>query len=298
MITLTPRNVRLSPRSGVDIRRTLPHRSIRTIGAWCFVDHYGPTEQLDAMSVAAHPHAGLQTVTWLFSGEIEHCDSLGSRQVIRPGELNIMTAGHGIAHSERSLHAGADLHGIQLWVALPDAERDRSPMFHHHQDLPRFAIDGADARLFVGDYGDHRAGVAVFTPLLGMELTIPAGHTARIPLDSSFEHGLHVAAGGIRVQETSTPAGSLLFAPAGINEITVTAPEGAVIALLGGEPFTDPLVMWWNFIGRTHEEVEEMQREWNAHSDRFPTFDDAIGGRIDAPPMPNARLKARINDLI
>jgi redox-sensitive bicupin YhaK (pirin superfamily) len=208
-----------------------------------------------------------------------------------------MTAGHGIAHSERSIHSGADLHGIQLWVALPDAERDRSPMFRHHRDLPTFAIDAASARLFVGDFGGHHAGVEVFTPLLGLELVIPAGRTVQIPLDRSFEHGLHVAAGSIRVQEESTPSGSLLFVPAGTEEITLTAPKGAVIALLGGEPFDEPMVMWWNFIGCTHEEVEEMQRDWNAHSDRFPAFTDAIGGRIDAPPMPNVRLKARRNDL-
>jgi redox-sensitive bicupin YhaK (pirin superfamily) len=295
MEKLEPRIVHLSPRSGVDIRRTLPHRRIRTIGAWCFLDHYGPTPQVDAMSIAAHPHTGLQTVSWLFSGEIEHCDSLGSRQRIRPGELNIMTSGHGIAHSERSIAESGELHGVQLWVVLPRQDANMAPMFHHHADLPRFDIDGASATLFCGNFGNHNAGVTTFSPLVGLELHLAAHKTYTLPVDSTFEYGVHVAAGRVQVQREEVETGELLYLPPGLTHITLHAEVDSTIVLLGGEPFGEDIIMWWNFIGRSQEEIEDMREQWNAATDRFPAFADDIGGRITAPELPRVQLLPRGN---
>ena len=293
MAKLEPRIVHLSPRSGVDIRRTLPHRQIRTIGAWCFVDHYGPTPQVEAMTVAAHPHTGLQTVSWLFSGAIEHCDSLGSVQRIEPGELNIMTAGHGIAHSERSLDDAGDLHGIQLWVALPQQVSDRVPMFHHHANLPTGSIGDADLTVILGTFDGARADVDVFSDIAGVQLRIPAsGHTT-LPLDPSWEYGIHVASGTVRVNDTVVTAGQLLFIPPGQQMCQLIAAQDAVVVLLGGEPFTEPIIMWWNFIGRSDEEIRTMREEWNSRSHRFPSFTDHVGGWIPAPELPNVTLTAR-----
>lgn len=292
---LKPRIVHLTPRSGVDVRRTIPHREIRMIGAWCFLDHYGPTPQVDAMSVAAHPHTGLQTVSWLYSGEIEHCDSLGSLQHIRPGELNIMTSGHGIAHSERSIHESGDLHGVQLWVVLPDAERDRTPLFRHHKDLPQFEIDGTQARLIVGRYGDFDSQVTTFSDLVAIELQLEAGRNCVIDLDPSFEYGFHLASGQVRVDGESLSPGELVYSSAGRNSLSVSADTDSTGLLLGGVPFEEPILMWWNFVGRTQAEIEQMRGDWESHTERFPGFADSIGGRIPAPTLPNAALKARYN---
>ena len=293
MAKLEPRIVHLSPRSGVDIRRTLPHRQIRTIGAWCFVDHYGPTPQVEAMTVAAHPHTGLQTVSWLFSGAIEHCDSLGSMQQIKPGELNIMTAGHGIAHSERSLDEAGDLHGIQLWIALPQHVSDQVPMFRHHANLPTGSIGDADLTVILGTFDGARADVDVFSDIAGVQLRIPAsGHTT-LPLDPSWEYGIHVASGIVRVTDFVVTAGELLFIPPGQQMCQLIAEQDAVVVLLGGEPFTEPIIMWWNFIGRSDEEIRTMREEWNSRSSRFPSFADNVGGWIPAPELPSVPLKAR-----
>ena len=293
MAKLEPRIVHLSPRSGVDIRRTLPHRQIRTIGAWCFVDHYGPTPQVEAMTVAAHPHTGLQTVSWLFSGAIEHRDSLGSVQRIEPGELNIMTAGHGIAHSERSLDDAGDLHGIQLWVALPQQVSDRDAMFHHHANLPTGSIGDADLTVILGTFDGVRADVEVFSDITGVQLRIPAGRHTALPLDPTWEHGLHVASGSVRVDDIVVDAGELLFIPPGQQVSKLVAERDAVLVLLGGAPFTEPIIMWWNFIGRTDEEIRTMREEWNSRSHRFPSFTDHVGGWIPAPELPSVPLRAR-----
>jgi redox-sensitive bicupin YhaK (pirin superfamily) len=292
---LEPRIVHLSPRSGVDIRRTLPHRRIRTIGAWCFLDHYWPTPQVDAMSIAAHPHTGLQTVSWLFSGEIEHCDSLGSQQRIRPGEINIMTSGRGIAHSERSLSESGELHGVQLWVALPQSDANIAPMFHHHNDLPRFDLDDAEATLICGSFAGLDAGVTIFSDMMGMELKLQANQTYTIPTQANFEYGLHVAAGRVQVQREEVETGELLYLQPGATHITLLADVDSTIVLLGGVPFGEDIIMWWNFIGRSQAEIEDMREQWNAATDRFPAFADDIGGRITAPELPRVHLLPRGN---
>lgn len=293
MDKLRPRTVRLTTRSGVDIRRSLPHRESRMIGAWCFLDHYGPTPQVDAMSVAAHPHTGLQTVSWLYSGEIEHCDSLGSWQRIRPGELNIMTSGHGIAHSERSIAESGDLHGVQLWVVLPNEHRDHEPMFRHHADLPVIDVGGIRGRLILGEFAGVGSGVEVFSDLVGVELRPESGANYEVPLREDFEYGFHVASGQVLVGGELVEPGELLYLPPGRSDIEIETGEDSIVLMIGGRPFDEEVIMWWNFIGRTQDEIEQMRSEWNAGADQFPSFTDNIGGRIPAPELPTVALVPR-----
>ena len=290
-----PRTVKLTTRTGIDIQRTLPHRYIRTIGAWCFIDHFGPTEQENAMSVAAHPHVGLQTVSWLFAGEVEHRDSLGSIQIIHPGELNLMTAGHGIAHSELSSTTAGLMHGVQLWTVLPENARDGAAYFDHYNDLPVFKKEQLDIRLFVGELLGHTSPARTFSEMVGAEIDVPAGTMAQLPINESYEYGLLVVAGDLRVNDEQVPLEYLYYQPLGSEEFTIESTGGAKVVLLGGVPFGEEIVMWWNFIGRTHEEIEEMRFDWESHSNRFPTFEDQVHGRIPAPAMPNLRLTPRGN---
>ncbi len=292
-LTLDPRLVTLTVRSGISIRRTLPHREIKTIGAWCFVDHYGPTNQLQAMSVAAHPHTGLQTASWLFSGEIEHRDSLQHIQNINPGELNLMTAGVGIAHSELSQGTSVDLHGVQLWIALPEKARNSAPEFDHYANLPIFDHDGATIRVFIGEILGHRSPAMVFSELVGAEINIESDVIFSLPLQNSFEYGLLVDTGEVVINGTAVPEGSMRYLPTTIDSLSIETKSPARILLLGGVPFPEEIIMWWNFIGRTHEEIIAMRQDWESGSARFPTFVDASGDRIPAPAMPNIRLTPR-----
>lgn len=292
---IAPRTVKLTTRTGIDIQRTLPHRYIRTIGAWCFIDHFGPTEQENAMSVAAHPHVGLQTVSWLFAGEVEHRDSLGSTQIIHPGELNLMTAGHGIAHSELSSTTAGTMHGVQLWTVLPESARDGAAYFDHYNDLPVFSKEKLDIRLFVGELLGHTSPARTFSEMVGAEIDVPAGIVAQLPINESYEYGLLVVAGDLKVNDEQVPVEYLYYQPLGSEEFKIESTGGAKFVLLGGVPFGEEIVMWWNFIGRSHEEIEEMRIDWESQSNRFPGFEDQVHGRIPAPAMPNLRLTPRGN---
>ena len=290
-ITLTPRHVKLTNRTGVEVRRTLPHKELRTIGAWCFIDHFGPTSDEDAMSVAAHPHTGLQTASWLIAGEVEHRDSLGSIQLIRPGELNLMTAGSGIAHSELSINESQPFHGVQLWIVLPDAHRHQDSHFEHHDDLPVVRQDNLVAKVFAGSFLGVTSPANYYSPLVGAEISITSD--VQIPLVLEFEYGILVVSRTIRVNGELVEVGSLHYLPAG-NESVSLSGEGQVM-FLGGEPFAEDIVMWWNFIGRSHEEIIEMKSAWEQRVGGFKEFDDRIGGFIPAPDLPNVRLTARSN---
>lgn len=244
------------------------------------------------MSVAAHPHAGLQTVTWLFEGEIEHRDSLGNIQLVAPGELNLMTAGRGISHSELSINTRSDLHGVQLWTALPDEHRKMEPTFLHYQDLPAFNWEGIGIRVFVGEFLGQFSPAKIFSPIVGAEIDLPANTTTLLPAQSSFEYGILVVSGKAEVNGSSVARGQLHCVPAGSVGLQVSSQVGAKLILLGGQPFTEKIVMWWNFIARTHEEIVQMRDAWQNQTSHFP---DRIGGRIPAPALPNLTLKARNN---
>jgi redox-sensitive bicupin YhaK (pirin superfamily) len=299
---LTARDVLLGRTTHV--RRLVPNKTRRMIGAWCFLDHYGPDDikTTGGMWVPPHPHTGLQTVTWLFEGLGLHTDSLGSHQLIRPGQLNVMTAGAGICHAEVSPEEAPPLlHGVQLWVCLPDEVRDAvRPDFTHLPELPTHTEHGATLRVLVGSLAGETSPAPTYTPLVGAELRLEPGARATVPLDTSFEYGVLVAQGSIEVEGVEVERNGMSYLGLGRTELTfqATADEGAVALLLGGEPFDEEIVMWWNFIGRSHEEIVEQREAWNGDGidfrpPRFGVVEEFDGDRLLAPPMPNSRLRPR-----
>ncbi|MGW6273399.1 pirin family protein [Streptomyces sp. NPDC055060] len=295
---LTARDVPLGGPRAMTVRRTLPQRSRTLIGAWCFVDHYGPDDVAvsGGMDVAPHPHTGLQAVSWLFSGEIEHRDSMGSHAMVRPGELNLMTGGSGISHTEVSTPETTVLHGVQLWVALPDAHRHAARDFRHHVPAA-VRVGGADIRVFLGSLAGQTSPVPTFTPLLGAELVLDPGATATLATDAGFEHGLLVDRGAVRMAGTLLNAAELGFLGLGHDTLTLTNETDAParVVLLGGAPFEERIVMWWNFVGRTHEDIVEAREAWQNASDRFGHVEGYDGERIPAPALPNATIAPRGN---
>ena len=260
---------------GLPVRRALPKRSRRTVGAWCFVDHLGPA-QLDertAIEVGPHPHTGLQTVTWLVEGAQVHRDSLGSEQVIRPGQLNLMTAGAGVVHAEESLEYRGPVHGVQLWVAQPEETRHGAADFEHHGELPQAELDSAVATVLVGRLGDDESKARTDTPLLGLDLVLRPGRTT-LPLRADFEHALLVLEGAVRVASSSgegdvVEPGLLGYLGEGRDELALEVEDGARALLLGGTPFGEQVFMWWNFVARSREEVDAAHAAWTAGGERF-----------------------------
>jgi redox-sensitive bicupin YhaK (pirin superfamily) len=294
---IEPREVPLGGPRAMTVRRTLPQKGRSLVGAWCFVDHYGPDDvaRSGGMVVPPHPHTGLQTVSWLFAGGIEHRDSTGAHALVRPGEVNLMTAGHGVAHSEVSVAGTSTLHGVQLWVALPDAHRDVPPAFEHH--VPEvIAVAGADVRVFVGAYAGSASPVTTYTPLLGAELELSGGFTA-LDLDPAFEHAVLVDGGEAVVDGVAVSHGRLAYLGAGRSRVEVRGPRGVRLLLLGGVPFDERIVMWWNFVARTHEEIVEQRAAWNDRGDRFGEVDGYVGtpAWLPAPELPQVRLRSRGN---
>ncbi|MFE6222571.1 pirin family protein [Streptomyces sp. NPDC057854] len=295
---LTARDVPLGGPRAMTVRRTLPQRARTFIGAWCFADHYGPDPVAESggMDVAPHPHTGLQTVSWLFSGEIEHRDSLGTHAYVRPGEINLMTGGHGISHSEVSTPGTTVLHGVQLWVALPDAHRHAPRAFQHH--APRaFRVDGAELRVFLGTLAGATSPVTTFTPLLGAEILIDAGATVTLDVDPAYEHGLLVDEGDVSLDGTVLKPAELGYAAPGRTALTLAnaSDRPARTVLLGGPPFEEEIVMWWNFIGRSHQDIVEAREEWERASERFGAVTGYPGDRLPAPALPNAVIMPRRN---
>ncbi|MFV5994209.1 pirin family protein [Streptomyces sp. NPDC056231] len=295
---LTARAVPLGGPRAMTVRRTLPQRARTLIGAWCFADHYGPDLVADSggMDVAPHPHTGLQTVSWLFTGEIEHRDSLGTHAFVRPGEINLMTGGHGISHSEVSTPDTTVLHGVQLWLALPDEHRHAPRNFQHHAPEP-LRIDGAELRVFLGTLAGETSPVRTFTPLLGAELLLDPGATVTLDVDPAFEHGLLVDEGDVHLVGTVLQPAELGYVTTGRTTLTLTnaSDHRARAVLLGGTPFEEEIVMWWNFIGRSHQDIVEAREEWERGSDRFGSVDGYPGDRLPAPALPNAVIAPRKN---
>jgi quercetin 2,3-dioxygenase len=281
----TPRAVPLGGLRAMQVDRVMPQRGLPTVGAWCFLDSFGPHEA--EMRVLPHPHTGLQTVTWPLAGEIHHRDSLGSDVVVRPGQLNLMTAGHGVSHSELSLSAGP-LHGLQLWVALPEERAAMAPDFEQHVSLPVYAGAGVAATVLMGAVGDVTSPATAHTPIVGADLVLTGD--AVLPLRPDHEHAV-LAVDPVAVAGVTVPPGHLLYLGTGRTELRLTGQGRAF--LLGGEPFPDELVMWWNFVGRTHEEIVTARAAWQAAEPRFGTVDGHDGARIPAPDLPGVRLAPR-----
>jgi redox-sensitive bicupin YhaK (pirin superfamily) len=300
---LESREVPLGGPRAMRVRRTLPQRHRSLIGGWCFADHYGPdlVAETGGMIVAPHPHTGLQTVSWLFTGEIEHRDSAGHHAIVRPGEVNLMTAGHGISHSEVSTAGTDTLHGVQLWVALPDAARDCAPTFAHHvPDL--LEGDGWRARVFLGSLLGHASPVETASPLVGAEVVLDPGTTLDLDVDPAHEHGVLVDTGVVTVAGVEAEQHALAYVAPGTPSLRIRAhADGARVLVLGGEPLGESIVMWWNFVGRSHDEIVAFREAWQAQIPGDGTLADGRFGiplddplpPIPAPPLPNARLKER-----
>jgi redox-sensitive bicupin YhaK (pirin superfamily) len=280
------------------VRRLLPQRPRRMVGAWCFVDQFGPDDVADrpGMQIAPHPHTGLQTVTWLVHGEILHRDSLGSLQLIRPGQLNLMTSGRGIAHSEESPpdHPPV-MQGLQLWIALPDDARHGEARFEHHATLPTADIDGLTATVVVGTLTAATSPARVHSPLVGAELVAHGPTTASLETKSTFEYAMLALDGAATVNGEELKPGALLYLGDDNRTLTIDTAGPARLFLVGGEPFTDPLVMWWNFVARSDEEIRQARADWTAER-RFGEVRGFAGERLPAPELPTTRLKARDRD--
>ncbi|WP_166868617.1 pirin family protein [Salinibacterium sp. ZJ70] len=301
---LEPREVPLGGPRALLVRRTLPQRARSLVGAWCFIDSYGPTPtpRAGTMDTPPHPHTGLQTVSWLYEGEIEHRDSTGAHQLVRPGQVNLMTAGRGIQHSEVSTTAARALHGVQLWTALPDAARGGAPLFEHHE-ADVVEVGDATLRVFVGSWLGFTSPVTTYTPLVAAELRLPAGASVELPADAGFEYGLVVDAEPARLQGVDVPAHHLGVVPAGAEVLRIAATAGPLrVLVIGGAPLGEPIVMWWNFVGRSHDEIVAWRERWQsdvvADADRaglFAHVEGYDGAPLPAPELPNLRLRPREN---
>ena len=306
---IEPREVPLGGPRAMTVRRTLPSRGRTMIGAYCFVDHYGPDDvsRTGGMVVPPHPHTALQTVSWLFSGEIEHRDSTGVVARVVPGQLNLMTAGHGVCHSEvsvRTEEAEQVLHGVQLWTALPREHADVPAHFDHFEPEP-VHVDGARVSVFLGELAlpggrTVSSPVPTYTPLLGAEVRLEPGAELVLGLDPGFEHGVLLDRGELSVNDGCWLGRShLLHEAPGPTSMSLRAGEdGADLVLLGGPPFGEQIVMWWNFVGRTHEEVVAAREQWQAElghapDGRFGAFDYPGGESLPAPALPHVRLRPR-----
>ena len=253
------------------VRRSLPKARRRTVGAWCFVDHFGPlaVEPDGGIDIGPHPHTGLSTVTYLLDGQVLHRDSLGSEQVIRPGQLNLMTAGRGLSHAEEPTgHYRGTMHGVQLWVAQPEQTRHGDPAFEHHGELPRVELPGAEATVLVGGLHGAQSPARSDTPLLGASIDLRPG-AVELALDPSYEHLVVVLDGVLVLGDAPVHPGESGYLGIGRESVLLTAPDGARVLLLGGVPFEERIVMWWNFVGRSREELAEAGRQWESGEDRF-----------------------------
>lgn len=275
---------------GMPIRRALPTAQRRLVGPWCFLDHFGPADvgRTPGMRVGPHPHIGLQTLTWLIEGEILHRDSLGSMQAIRPGAVNLMTAGRGISHSEESPQPHPPgLHGVQFWIALPDRARDIAPAFEHHPQVPVIERDGCRVSVLAGEFLGQRSPARVHSPLCGAYVELPAGATLALPLRTGFEHGFIVTHGTVAVGGEALAPGTLLYLPPGAHVVEiVNGPAAAGLVLVGGEPLGEDVLLWWNFVARTREEIWRATRDWNGEAEYFGEVRGYDGKRLVAPPPP------------
>jgi redox-sensitive bicupin YhaK (pirin superfamily) len=285
IIEITPsREARVD---GQTVRRALPRRGRRTVGAWCFADHIGPSLVDDGpgLGIGPHPHIGLQTVTWLLAGEVLHRDSLGYEQLIRPGQLNLMTAGSGVAHAEETpRNAPPELHGIQLWVAQPERTRHGEPSFEHHAELPMVELPGVLATVMVGEFAGATSPARRDTDHVGIDLALRPG-SAVLPLHPDSEYGIVVLEGAVTIDGETVAPGHLGYLGQHREELVLRSETPTRLILLGGVPFESPILMWWNFVGRTREEIDAATESWQRDDGRFGTVASRLE-RIPAVPTP------------
>ncbi|MEU3307418.1 pirin family protein [Nocardiopsis sp. NPDC006832] len=308
---ITARDVPLGGPRAMNVRRTLPQRQRSLIGAWCFIDHYGPDDvsASGGMDVAPHPHTGLQTLSWLFQGTVAHIDSGGNSAHVLPGEMNLMTAGAGICHSETSTPDTRRLHGVQLWIALPEEARNRQGREFEHYVPEPVTFDGGSALVFLGSLLGSQSPVSMYSPLVGAEIRLDPGATLDLAVQSGFEHGLLVDTGeAITLEGVRVPKDAVGYTGVGSQKLRIAndGDEPARLVLVGGAPFAEELVMWWNFLGRTTEEIRRYREEWQERGERFGRVEGYVGhggpgknrdgmGWLPAPDLPQVRMRPRKN---
>lgn len=284
-LTIDPRDRDLG---GFTVRRLLPYAKRRMVGPFIFLDEMGPADfpAGHGMDVRPHPHIGLATVTYLFNGSIFHRDTLGSAQAITPGAVNWMTAGQGIAHSERTSPdaraSGHHMHGLQSWVALPKEYEHCAPEFCHHSaaSLPEFTRDGVQVKLIAGRAYGEEAPVKLLSPLFYAEIRMPAGRKLTLPAEYR-ERALYLITGALRVGGTAVAARTMpVFAPG--ETITLEALTDSHAMLLGGDPFGEPRYVWWNFVSSSQDAIEEAKRDWR-EGQRFGLVPGDDAERIPLP---------------
>jgi redox-sensitive bicupin YhaK (pirin superfamily) len=278
-IVIEARKASIAP--GMSVKRILPFRMRRMVGPFIFMDHAGPVESAPAtghsLDVLPHPHIGLSTVSYLFGGQVTHRDSLGVEQIIRPGEVNWMTAGRGIAHSERfedpASLAGGQLEMIQTWVALPEKDEENAPSFNNYQpeESPVYTDKGVWMRLIAGDAYGLRNNVRTLSPLFYLHALIEKGTKFGLPKEHS-ERGVYVAKGSIEVNGQTYEEGKMLVFSKGVDPV-MYAKEGSTLMLMGGEPLGERFI-WWNFVSSRRERIEQAKEDWKQ-------------GRIILPPNDN-----------
>ena len=282
-MTLTVSDSHVTDVGGLPVHRALPQRGRRTVGPWCFLDRFGPVDVTPhrTMTVGPHPHIGLHTVTWLLSGQVVHSDSLGNQQPIRSGQLNLMTSGQGIAHAEDARRApDARLDGVQLWLAQPEATRHDPPSFAHHTELPVVDLRGASATVLVGELAGACSPARTDWPLVGADIS--GSGRLDLPLDVSFEHAVAVLHGEARIADSVATPNQLMYIGTGRDGVHLDLMDRSRVLLLGGQPFPEEILMWWNFVARDRAELEQAYAQWTAAAERFGPVDSTLD-RIEAP---------------
>jgi len=279
---------------GFKIRRALPNRNRRMIGAWCFLDHAGPADYAAGrgLTIGPHPHIGLQTFSWMIEGTILHIDSLGYRQLIQPGQVNLMTAGRGISHAEES---PADEPGrfqlAQLWIALPKNECERDPSFHHYPELPILERGGFRITVLAGTFAGERAPAEVHSPLVGLDLASTGTASTELALDPAFEHGVMTLEGTATIGGEALRPGALLFFGTGRDRLALDAGAASRLLVIGGRPFGEEILLWWNFVARSYDEFEQATHDW-LEGDRFGKVEGARGAPLIVPELKGLRLRS------
>ena len=290
---------------GLTVHRALPTRLLRSVGHWCFLDHMGPKDFStadDGLHVGAHPHIGLQTFTWMIEGELLHRDSLGNQQLISANQVNLMTAGRGISHTEDSAGAQGKVHGAQLWIALPEEHQDTKPAFSHHPRLPQWTDNHCRVTVMAGSCGEYTSPVPLFSPLLGLDVSTTAqGGTVRLPLRRDFEYALMVLRGSASVRgegqvsgaDTTTDAhvqaNQFVYWPPGEAALHLALAPDSQVIVLGGVPLAKRLTIWWNFVAFDRERIRQAWHDWehgeeNGHA-RFGRIAGMEHTRLKAPAL-------------
>jgi quercetin 2,3-dioxygenase len=279
---------------GLMIRRALPSHERRLVGAWCFLDHAGPLTfgPGGGLGVGPHPHIGLQTFTWMIEGALVHRDSLGNEQRITPGQVNLMTAGRGISHAEDSESATAGrLHAVQLWIALPDSQRQCAPAFRNYPQLPRLERGGFTVRVLAGKALGATSPVEVFSPLLGLDCSAAGAAQLQLPVDPQFEHAALVLEGSASIEGEALAPGTFLYLGRARESLSLRCAAATRLILVGGAPFNEEVLLWWNFVARDAGEMEQATRDWN-EGRRFGVVRGSPSRPLVAPDVRGLRLRA------